>query len=1402
ILIGGDYQGGNGVRRATTTSIDAESSVSANAITDGDGGRIIVWSDQATSVSGDLAARGGANSGDGGFVETSSVGQLDIDGAVSVAAPAGQSGQWLLDPEDITIDEGMASSIEGTLNEGGHVTVKTADEGTGEGNITVAAPITKTEGEDASLTLDAHNRIDVDAPITSESNALVVNLMAGNKINVNAAIITNGGSVSQVINAPVGDLAIEEVAGEEQGEEVAEEVTEDPSEEVAADTAEEVTEESTEEVTEVDSEESTEQVSEEVAEESIEVVNEEVTEEIAEDPTEAVSGEVTESTSEEVADEVNDASVEQVAEETVEEVAQDVAEELSDDVSNTVDLTNDIQPASIDLAAQQSDPGVQINAIVDTNGGDILIDAGDTGTLMVVANLDASNLDSGETGGDITLLGENVGIIEEAEVNASGDDGGGTILIGGEQRGGGETPTSEFLYLGENASVVADGGTTGDGGTVILYAENTARVYGDISSTGGSDSGDGGFVETSGRQGFELLGNPDVSANNGLGGSWLIDPPTFIVSAIQAEANIDTSPLPVTFSPNFDPAVLGVSTLEAALGIGNVILETGFNGREGNVLIESAVTWASQFDLTIHGDDLISIQADITASDPGSVLNLLGAGGIELGTALTGGQTIQAGTVDLTGPLLVETGFGSMSSIVASALAADDIEIATNSHLELTPFGGGGPTVIADIGALNFLGSFAFLMGEADITLGDLMVEDGSAVVAFFANSVSLTGSGQVGGRLQLDSTDFNIESGVNVDVGISGQITLSDTADLTAHSGSTVTLNSDDITGGANIRNIGTGQFTLDPGSQLIATSADEFPFGSSISGNFTNNGQVDIQTGSLSLNSGLLVAETGNYNIADGAFLFLQNGLSNSGDFTGNGELHVSGGITDLTGGFDLTGRVRVQPGFMADTVLNISDSIGLAEISINSNPSDLLFSTVNLDGSSVSIDSVLELFNGGTLNLAPGVELPRVNFLSLGATEGPVEYMFEQANMDVGSIGFFGPATLGGATNFNAEFLNANFFGSTPPGTIGLSGSGTTTITNFGSIGSNNAVAGGFEFIVGNDATLVNQGFMDVVGPDMFTLNGNFINDVGGTLALSSDTGGDGLFSNLGTLNIQDGNSPDFAAQFSNEGLLSVGNLANITFTEFAPTQTAGEIRLTEGTVTSLNSPIVIEGGSITGSGEFVTDNLTLLDAVLAAGSSPGSITASNLTLTAGSTVDIELAGPTQPEFDQIVVSGATTLAGTLNVSLIDDYVPDAAAEHNIFGADQAVTGAFDAIVVDPEFVVTATAVPAGLNITVGPAPPPIVPPADPDPIVAEVAPVTPVTPDPIAPDAGTPEPVLPDPVVIDPALANATSSLDAFLNDFLESYEEVNGDSNIEASVRSGEQFAENTIETDEERLRRE
>ncbi|MDT4332468.1 YDG domain-containing protein [Methylomonas sp. MS20] len=105
ISIGGGFHGKDAaVRNATLVRINPFTQLQADATAKGDGGDIVVWSDQNTDFYGNISAKGGQNGGDGGTVEVSSHDTLIFGGSVATAAPKGRNGNLLLDPRNITID--------------------------------------------------------------------------------------------------------------------------------------------------------------------------------------------------------------------------------------------------------------------------------------------------------------------------------------------------------------------------------------------------------------------------------------------------------------------------------------------------------------------------------------------------------------------------------------------------------------------------------------------------------------------------------------------------------------------------------------------------------------------------------------------------------------------------------------------------------------------------------------------------------------------------------------------------------------------------------------------------------------------------------------------------------------------------------------------------------------------------------------------------------------------------------------------------------------------------------------------------------------------------------------------------------------------------------------------------
>jgi filamentous hemagglutinin family protein len=140
---------------------------------------------------------------------------------------------------------------------------------------------------------------------------------------------------------------------------------------------------------------------------------------------------------------------------------------------------------------------------------------------------------SGTTGGKVQVLGDRVGVIS-ATINASGTHGGGTVIIGGDYKGQGTVPNAQQTFVSRDSMLNASALQTGNGGKVIVWADNTTRFQGTIAAKGGAQSGNGGFVEVSGKS-LSFDGSVDVTAAAGQSGQLLLDPDVVLIGAVGAD---------------------------------------------------------------------------------------------------------------------------------------------------------------------------------------------------------------------------------------------------------------------------------------------------------------------------------------------------------------------------------------------------------------------------------------------------------------------------------------------------------------------------------------------------------------------------------------------------------------------------------------------------------------------------------------------------------------------------------------------------------------------------------------------------------------------------------------------------------------------------------------------------
>ncbi|MDH6503521.1 YDG domain-containing protein [Polynucleobacter sphagniphilus] len=189
---------------ANTVSVQTNATVDASATQNGNGGTINIWSQIKTLIAGNLFAKGGAQGGNGGFIETSSKGNVSIAASsiIDTSAPKGKTGMWTIDPQALIIDSAAASAISNALNSTS-VTLDATGSACAFGSCTASqsALIRIMAGADiySSNTATSLNLIATGGQIDINSNITAGQVYAvAQAINVNGSINTNGGNNSNI----------------------------------------------------------------------------------------------------------------------------------------------------------------------------------------------------------------------------------------------------------------------------------------------------------------------------------------------------------------------------------------------------------------------------------------------------------------------------------------------------------------------------------------------------------------------------------------------------------------------------------------------------------------------------------------------------------------------------------------------------------------------------------------------------------------------------------------------------------------------------------------------------------------------------------------------------------------------------------------------------------------------------------------------------------------------------------------------------------------------------------------------------------------------------------------------------------------------------------------------------
>ncbi|MCU0544108.1 MAG: CHAT domain-containing protein [Oscillatoriaceae cyanobacterium Prado104] len=289
------------------------------------------------------------------------------------------------------------------------------------------------------------------------------------------------------------------------------------------------------------------------------------------------------------------------------------------------------------------------------------------------------------TGGTVNVLGDKVGLVG-SRIEANGPDGGGTVRVGGDYRGAGTVPNASVTYVDGTSTIAADATKEGNGGNVVIWADNTAAFLGSISARGvsaaaNSGGGTGGFVEVSGKQSLIFSGTVDTSGTNGLG-TLLIDPENILIT--DSEPTQDNS-LPANSSilatgnqtkqsnSSGESLTISARSLESMSATANVLLEA-----LNDIKIADLADGQLSFQATTGS---IIFKADADRSGAGAFsMNVKDTISTNGGAISISGYQITTGNLSSNGGNIILT---SQESTAASSISSSNSRSGTSGNILL-----------------------------------------------------------------------------------------------------------------------------------------------------------------------------------------------------------------------------------------------------------------------------------------------------------------------------------------------------------------------------------------------------------------------------------------------------------------------------------------------------------------------------------------------------------------------------------------------------------------------------------------------------------------------------------------------------------------------------------------------
>lgn len=629
------------------------------------------------------------------------------------------------------------------------------------------------------------------------------------------------------------------------------------------------------------------------------------------------------------------------------------------------------------------------------------------------------------------------------------------------------------------------------------------------------------------------------------------------------------------------------------------------------------------------------------------------------------------GTLELSGTGYVSSALGANVAVQAGSIGAVKLNggmLSTNQLGE----GDGDGTVVFNSGTLRLTANNSNLFSSFET--GDVTIASGGATIDTQGYNISTSYVFNGGGVLsKVGSGTLSLNAASPGLTGVrASQGTLKLNAGTWAFSGDVVAGEAGN--GNLEINNANVSSFRGIIGNSLsgvagkVTVNSGTWTTSSDLHVGYFGDGTLEIVNGQVNAGG---IAYAGSWGTGHGTIQLSTGGVLAARQVAallGAGSMIFDGGKLSLTGdqgnlfsSFQ-NGAVRIDAGGgTIDTQgYQVATSVGFSgsgALSILGN------STLTLSGSSSR--------TGNTVIGKGTVEISGAGYLGSGTTTVTAG---SESNAFDGILNFRNTSNAGAGTYVNAGVTIAGAFGGLT-GFYGNSSAGSSTLIALGS--ANNGGGG----IVGfADTSSGGTAAVEVYGNGRLSLNGH----TGGGVTIGSLAGDGRVSLAANTLGIGSNNlSTTFSGSiYGTGGITKVGTgtlrLAGATSYSGGTKVQAGTLLISDvGTGASVlgTGDLLVEiSGKLGGIGTVLGD--ATIEGALSPGNSPGSMHfAGDLNMTDTAVIQMEIGGL---GYDFIDVDGLLTYDGTLSITLLGSYRPEAGEMFAFFEAGSVAAGThFDAI-----------------------------------------------------------------------------------------------------------------------------